>query len=264
MPVKLIAAIITSFLFCSCSKPADHLNENNSNSNTNPPASNPVPTSPPASNPTGNELEMSILVDASKDGGVWWFPQYGNYSAGLPHQGKALADYLRLLGYTVHELPRGATVTWAEIRNYKKIIRPSAFFSYSAQEIAAYDSFLSYPSALLLLSDHLQNSPNDRLSSHLGLNFTGAITGMIIPFSNHAINTGVSSLPFIAGSVIMHPDRSNMTILGHVGSSTTGQGYAAMGILHHPLSRIFFMGDANGIEQLPQPFTANLLKWLFQ
>ncbi len=264
MPIKLTAAVLVLSLFLSCSKPGEDINGSNLGINPATPTAQPIPTPTPASNPTGNELEMTILVDASKDGGVWWFPQYGTYSAGLPHQGKALADYLRLLGYTVHELPRGATVTWAEIRNYKKIIRPSAFFSYSAQEIAAYDSFLRYPSALLLLSDHLQNSPNDGLSAHLGLDFIGSITGMITPFSNHAINTGVSSLPFIAGSVITHPDPSRMTILGHARTSIGGQGHAAMGILHHPHSRIFFMGDANGIEQLPQPFTANLVKWLFQ
>jgi hypothetical protein len=264
MPVKLTAAVLILSLFLSCSKPEEHIEGSNTNINPATPTTQPTQTSTPANNPPGSEPDMSILVDASKDGGIWWFPQYGTYSAGLPHQGKALADYLRLLGYTVHELPRGATVTWAEIKNYKKIIRPSAFFNYSAQEIAAYDSFISYPSALLILSDHLQNSPNDGLSAHLGLNFTGSVTGMITPFSNHAINTGVSSLPFIAGSVIIHPDRSSMTILGHVSSATAGQGYAAMGILHHPHSRIFFMGDANGIEQLPQPFTANLVKWLFQ
>ena len=37
-----------------------------------------------------------ILVDASRDGGVWWFPQWeqqGGFDFTLPHQGKELADY---------------------------------------------------------------------------------------------------------------------------------------------------------------------------
>ncbi len=163
-----------------------------------------------------------------------------------------------------HELPRGATITWPLIRNYNKIIRPSAFFNYTPQEIAAYDSFLHYPSSLLLLSDHLMNSANDGLSAHLGLNFIGALTGVITPHSNHSINTGVGTLPFIGGSVIAQPDPAVMTILGHLGTGTPGPGYAAMGILHHRHSKIFFMGDANCIEQLPQPFTDNLFKWLYQ
>src|SRR4051812_3075191 len=47
----------------------------------------------------------SVLVDASHDGGAWWFPQGGVTAAGFKpdsaHQGRALADYLRSRGYTV-------------------------------------------------------------------------------------------------------------------------------------------------------------------
>jgi hypothetical protein len=123
---------------------------------------------------------------------------------------------------------------------------------------------LYYSSSLLLLTDHLQNFPNDQLAAHLELNFQGAYTGNIYPTSNHFINSGVSSLPFIAGSIIKEPNSDNMTILGYVGSSSSETGYAAMGILHHPNSKIFFMGDANCIQQLPQPFTSNLVNWLFK
>ncbi len=45
-------------------------------------------------------IKRHILIDASHDGGVWWFPQSGPFSPGAPHQGKALADHLRGLGHT--------------------------------------------------------------------------------------------------------------------------------------------------------------------
>jgi hypothetical protein len=62
----------------------------------------------------------------------------------------------------------------------------------------------------------------------------------------------------------MNPDPARMTILANVGKTTTQQGYAAMGFLHHSKARVFFIGDTNGIEQVPQPFTNNLVQWLFQ
>ena len=58
-----------------------------------------------------NKPSKKILVDASHDGGGWWFPQAGSYSANLPHQGKALADLLRSRGFTVDELPRDILIT---------------------------------------------------------------------------------------------------------------------------------------------------------
>ena len=48
---------------------------------------------------------VSILVDASQDGGGWWSPQHPEFIARNPHQGKALADYLRRKGAEVEELP---------------------------------------------------------------------------------------------------------------------------------------------------------------
>jgi hypothetical protein len=235
MLFKTITALFAACIICSCSKPVDIITAKSD----------------------------TILIDASRDGGVWWSPQAGSFSATMPHQGKALADYLRSLGFTVKELPRGTTITWEELGKYKKVIRAVGFGNYTAQELAVYDIFLQNSSSLLLLSDHLQNSSNDDLSAHLGLNFSGSYTGTVTA-SNHIINTGVTGIPYIAGSVIMQPDRARMAILGYVGASSTQTGYAAMGILFHSRSRIFFSGDANGIELLPQPFTANLVKWLFQ
>jgi len=236
MPFRLITAL---FIFCiiySCSKPVDFS--------------------------TGNFNDSTILIDASRDGGVWWSPQVSSFSVTMPHQGKPLADYLRSLGCTVHELPRGAVITWQELRKYKNIIRVVGFGNYTSQEIAAYDAFLHNSSSVILLSDHMQNSSNDNLSAHLGLNFSGSYTGTITA-TNHIINSGVNGFPYIAGSVIMHPDPAKIFILGYVGTSASHPGYAAMGILFHSSSKIFFSGDANGIELMPQPFTYNLVKWLF-
>lgn len=217
----------------------------------------PIVTAPATNN------DSIILVDASKDGGVWWYPQGGTYTAAQWHQGTALADMMRAHGFTVHELPRGTVITWNLLKNYKNVIRATAFFPYSHQELLAYDSFLNRSSALLLMNDHLQNSPNDALSARLGLFFSGSITGTISPVPGHVINNNVTHIPYIAGSVLLQPNPHTVTVLGYVNSGTETPGYAAMGIVDHPASKIFFIGDGNGLEQLPQPFTGNLFKWLF-
>ncbi|TMI95575.1 MAG: hypothetical protein E6H08_06435 [Bacteroidetes bacterium] len=244
----IILSTLTVLLF-SCMKEPSLL------SDTDPATSNSPKT------PTYLPVSKSILVDASKDGGVWWFPQGPStgYSATNPHQGTALADYFRNLGYQVDELPRGAIITTELLDRYSKVIRPSAFFSYSPEEIKAYTSFLNRPSSLLLASDHMMNTVNDQLSASLGLMFEGAYNGPITSFQPHAITSGVASLDYIAGSVLKSWDPSKITVLGY-----QAQGVAAMGIVHHPSSRIFFIGDANGIELVPQPFISNLNSWLFK
>ena len=210
-----------------------------------------------------------ILVDASRDGGVWWYPQYEatGFSAAQPHQGKVLADYFRSLGYQVDELGRGTQITWELLSQYNKVIRAGGAGSYTSSEIAAYDSLLARHSALLLMQDHHKNFPNDALAQRLNLPFSGAVTGTINRFATHAITTGVTSHPYIAGSVIQNPDKNIITVLGTIGTSAAAQestGSAVMGILHHPTSRVFFIGDVNRLQQVPQPLTDNMIKWLFQ
>jgi hypothetical protein len=36
-----------------------------------------------------------------------------------------------------------------------------------------------------------------------------------------------------------------------------------MEILHHSKSKIFFLGEINGIEMVPQPSVSNLVTWAF-
>lgn len=210
-----------------------------------------------------------ILVDASRDGGGWWYPQSPStgFSASDAHQGKALADYLRSLGFRVDELPRGALITPELLDQYDKVIRAGGAGSYTASELAAYDSFLVRSSALLLIQDHQKIFPNDALAGRLRLPFTGAQEGTVTRFYPHEITTGVTSHPYIAGSVITNPDRNTITVLGSLSMAAGGKDSteaAVMGILHHPTSRVFFIGDINGLEQVPQPLTANVVKWLFQ
>jgi hypothetical protein len=209
-----------------------------------------------------DEYSNTILIDASKDGGVWWFPQSGNFSTDAYHQGKALADYLRNAGFKVEEVVPGKQITWSYLSKFKRVIRFGGFAAYAKAEIDAYDLLLSQGASLLIVQDHLQNFSNDALSSHLGLNFSGSFSGTITQFVQHPVTNSVSSLSYIAGSVIIDPDADKISTLGALSISSSQQ-VTTMGILKHSRSKIFFIGDGNGLEQLPQPFTDNLVKWLF-
>lgn len=205
----------------------------------------------------------AILVDASKDGGVWWFPQRDVFSADEPHQGKALADYLRSLGFKVTELGRGETVTKEVLQGHRYVIRAAAFTPYTEAELVAYEQFLSRPVSLLLATDHQQYTQNDALNKKLGLNFSGSYTGVIDSLKTHVITEGIASLSFIGGAVIEETPSEKVVPLGYVNTGNLGRKPLAMGILQHPQAKIFFIGDLNGLELLPQPFANNLVKWLF-
>ena len=207
--------------------------------------------------PRLNEAGNTILVDASKDGGGWWFPQTPPVlSASAPHQGKAMADFLRHLGYQVDELHVGDTITLAKLNNYRCVIRASGFYNYSASEVQAYQLYLNGGGSLLLTNDHMQYTTNDLLSATLGVDFEGTIYGNVDQYATHAITQSATPFYYNAGSFVRNPDPARLTVLGWVNTN------AVMGIVRHPVARIFFIGDINGIEGMPQPFMGNLFNWL--
>src|SRR4051812_26657256 len=114
------------------------------------------------------QVRDTILVDASRDGGVWWYPQTGTFNPQINHQGTALVNYMHSLGYVVEELPGGATITPELLRKYDLVIRAGEFGTYTAEEMAAYQEFLSRNSSLLLSSEYSAQLQNDQLAAYLG------------------------------------------------------------------------------------------------
>ena len=220
-----------------------------------------------------------ILVDASHDGGVWWFPQSdtSGFSDSQPHQGKALADFLRTLGFKVDELPRGAEITKSLLRSYNKIIRAGKYGVYTASELAAYDEYLNGSSSLILISEYLRPGQTDELAERLGIHFVGMAEGNVTRFAEHEITNGATPFYYNAGSVIM--DTTSNTLMEFLGwlsedayvdlndnnkhDANEPTGMPVMGILHHPKSKVFFIGEINGLETVPQPLVANLVSWAF-
>jgi hypothetical protein len=235
------------------------------------------------SNKVSVEIDTGrILVDASRDGGVWWFPQspLTGFSASDDHQGKYLADWLVSQGYIVDELPRDTLITANLLARYNKVIRAGSIVTpYTTGEIQAYDDYLNRGGALLLAQDHLAYYPNDDLSEHLGVHFAGVAKGTVTQFASHDITVGVTGFPYLVGSGVTNAlNNPDITVIGSLDSSSfldlNNNGIldqneivapVVMGIVNkYPKSRIFFIGDLNTLEVIPQPFTDNLLKWLFR
>lgn len=110
-----------------------------------------------------------ILIDASKDGGSWWFPQWQYFDAEQHHQGKSFADLLRQDGAEVIELPRGESVTPQKLGGFDLVIRLSPFYAYSPSEAIAYRDSVAAGTRLLFIGGGNRNS--DPIAEVFGLDF---------------------------------------------------------------------------------------------
>ena len=200
-----------------------------------------------------------ILVDASKDGGAWWYPQFGSFSETRHHQGKRLADYLRSLGFQVDELGRDVTVTDDLLDQYTNVIRAGEWGNYLPTELGAYARFLERETSLILLSDHRNTDAHDQLAEMLGVTFGGAYDGPVTRLAPHPITDRIGTISYIAGAAVTSFDPSRVEILGWVQDTIP-----VMGIIRSNTAKIFFFGDTNAPEAVPQPFIDNLVRWAFR
>jgi hypothetical protein len=229
-----------------------------------------VPTS------DGNGGLARVLVDASRDGGTWWFPEVAPFSGSDVHQGLALADALRSLGYDVEELPRPFVIRDSLLHSYDIVIRATGFGTYSAAEILAYQKFVEQGGKLLLLGDHMMYAPPDGVALAFGIDFEGITRGAndLNAFAVHAITDGVEPLVYMVGSgIVAQPaaarivgrlSRESYLDLNKNNVQDAGEpsAPAVLGVMSYGAGRIVFCGDLNLWEQVPQPLLKNVLAWL--
>jgi len=205
-------------------------------------------------------LGCKILIDASHDGGVWWYPQYEatGFNPNNTHQGQAFANALRAKGFEVTELGRGKELTEEMFFGHYIVIRVLGFQAYTAKELNVYSNLLDRGMNLVFFTDHKKNDPVDELGAMVGVNYEGSVNGTITTFAEHEITTGITSISYIAGSVITNADSNpDLEVLGWLEDNSP-----VMGVIHYPKSRIFCIGDTNGLEVQPQPFIDNLISWM--
>ncbi len=219
--------------------------------------------------------QPSVLVDASRDGGVWWFPQAGSFDPDLHHQGKAFADYLRSLGFRVRELPRPTRISLELLEGYDLVVRAVAFGSYAESEVLAYRRYVEEGGRLLLLDDHKRYAPLDAVGFSFGLLFAGITRGdQVLKFVSDPITEGLEDgrFSFLAGSglveyppeakILAYLDESSYLDLDADGFRDDGEPVAppVMGRLNFGDGLIVFIGDTNFVERVPQPLTDNLIR----
>ena len=240
-----------------------------------------------------------VLIDASRDGGVWWGPQVREFDARKPHQGKALADFLRREGADVEELPRsfqfGTASTQPQVvtsellagralvvragvnANYADIRTRVLGTDYPAGEIGAYRNYVGGGGKLLLLSDHLWPKQTDALAESFGIRLAGVSTGenRIERFVAHPITRNVGRLNYLVGSGLVGAPTAGVTILGFLSPRTyldldrdNARGgdepvaAGVMGVMEFGKGVIVFMGDVNTLQTVPQPLTRNIYEFL--
>jgi hypothetical protein len=276
----LLLLMIVSYIISGCKKTSTLLPEGKTSIVKDSVAKNSFAKNS-FTNDTISDYSNRILVDASKDGGTWWFPQSSliGFSPKEDHQGANLVLYLVSLGYAVDELPRDTVpVTSSLLSKYSKIIRATGFGAYTNEELQAYDDFLNKGGSLLLIADFLYGAQTDGLAQHLGLQITGVFSGNVSVFTPDSITDGANPLPYIAGSIVTNASNNpNITVLGsfdnsyyldlnYNGKPDSGDiiGPPALVKLNNFNGKVIFLGDINGFETVSQPLTKNLFHWLFE
>lgn len=138
-----------------------------------PEAAEPANLPPKAENP-GSRQPPRVLLETSKDGGVWWFPQGPNgFDPNQHHQGKRVADLIRSRGYDVIELPRGDVITEQRLRDFDFVIRPEFYFPYSTEEVKAYVAAVSGGTRLILFGQAPKKGidSTDAIAQAVGIRF---------------------------------------------------------------------------------------------
>ena len=218
-------------------------------------------------------IPVSVLIDASRGGGAWWFPQGPDFDPDEPHQGKALADQLRSRGVYVRELPRPFTIDLALLSGYDLVIRAGEFGSYLDFELEAYEQYVVEGGNLLLLQDFLRPTETTLLGPVFGLRFAGITRGIqLMVFLPDPITEGAASgqLKYLSGSalvetppeakILAHLDASSYLDMNDNGVKDPGETAApsVMGRMEFGLGLIVFIGDTNVLEGVPQPLTNNI------
>jgi hypothetical protein len=241
---------------------------------------------------TGPDFDTTrILVDASRDGNVWWWrgaPRPSNPNN--EHQGAALARYLTESGYTVEELPRNTFVRHSQLKKNWLVIRP-AFFpanpkdsavyewywmeSYSAMEIRAYQDYVAAGGNLLLLSGHGRYVMSDPLGLAFGIKFGGPTRGspnLDTPLEHPVMQgvrdwygslmNGIIEWPSTAVIVARFPETSYTDLnRNEVADPDEPRGAVLMGVMPYGEGKILFCGCILTYEMVKQPLVQNTLAW---
>ena len=201
----------------------------------------------------------TIVVDASKSGGVWWFPQgKDGFDPDQHHQGKPIADYLHSAGWDVVEIARGEDVT-NRLSGAAIVIRTGVFFEYRDSEVRAYRDFVASGGSLLLLQGFVrdENLGKDKVASAFGIEFSGMVrSAKIERWTGHVIGEDLDLVPYQIGSVVTRSPVSTIPI------AFLSNDRLVMGAIEVGNGKVIFASAVLPLLPVPQPFTERVIREL--
>jgi hypothetical protein len=195
---------------------------------------------------------MRALVDASKDGGIWWFPQSPEtgFNPHNNHQGKVMADAMRARGWEVAELPRETVITPDKLQGFDIVIRPEPYFSYSTSEAIAYREAVAAGARLFLMSS---SGGSDAVAAILGLRFGGRQHISLEKIIPHPLTAGIESLATPWVTVQEMPQDSRILAWG-------ANEDPVLGYHSYSAGYVLFAGTSTGM--FGDPLMGNALEFL--
>lgn len=195
---------------------------------------------PPADETSGPRRAPRVLLEASKDGGVWSFPQgKSGFDPNQPHQGKAVADLIRNRGYEVVELGRGEVITEQRLRSFDFVVRPRCFPAYAPEEVKAYAAAVSAGVRLILFGQLHANSP-DFIADGFGFRFADTQQmARIETLVDHAITKEAAKLDGPWSTLVKTPGES--VALAWINKNEVGAN-PVMGYCRYGKGDIVFLG----------------------
>jgi hypothetical protein len=202
-----------------------------------------------------SQPKLQVVIDASHDGGAWWFPQGPPpFDPKKPHQGVALADYLKGRGWQVIEIQRETKIS-NQLKRAAIVVRIGEWGTYERSEVAAYREFVRNGGRLLLLQGYVRDEQveNDAVAEQFGVRFEGIVSGHVF----RAANAGAFTLDFIEvsyqiGSVVVKSPKSTQPL------AYLNDGRLAMGVFRYGRGRVVFLSSVFPILNVPQPFARQL------
>jgi hypothetical protein len=197
---------------------------------------------------------IRVVIDASHDGGAWWFPQGTQFDPRLPHQGSPLAEHLRGRGWEVVEVPRGTKIV-NQLRGASIVVRLNLFGGYEDSEVAAYQSFVKSGGRLLLIEGYVRDGEanKDSVARLFGVRFEGVVNEpMIDRVVAGTFMQGIDLLGFQIGSIVVAYPKSTQPL------AYLSKDRLVMGTFRYGRGRVTFLSSIYAVLLVPQPFTGRL------
>jgi hypothetical protein len=212
--------------------------------------------------PNKQTYDSDIVINASNDGGSWWYPQGIDCDPALDHQGKELVDFLKQKGYSVYESCRQENVEISDYPKIKLLIVAGSYLPYSDAESQIIFDYVSNGGKLMLLLDH---TTDNTLANKFGLDFQNTNTNNIkIEFLNHEITQNIDSVYETSGVSGLNNSELSIDIIAKLDNETyldtNSNGIQDQDEIASPIligtmdieqGKVLFSGDINIWQQKP-------------